>query len=75
MALALLRQQFAWRAVYITGWAHNGDEGDGGEGSVCLITFLVFRLLESVFRNSAKCLVITGKITLIPVNTLFTHFL
>lgn len=51
------------------------EKGEGGEDSVCLITFLFFRLLESVFRNSAKCLVMTGKILLIPVNNLFTCFL
>lgn len=45
MTLVLLRLQFAWRAVYINGWAHNGDEGDGGGGRQ-----------QSVFQIARKCL-------------------
>lgn len=51
MALALLRQQFAWRGVYIIGWARNGDEGDGGrERGQCLSYYI------SGFLIAGKCL-------------------
>lgn len=46
MALVLLRQQFAWRAVYIIGWARNGDEGDGGRGrGQCLSYYIAVFLI------------------------------
>lgn len=52
------------------------EMGEGEVNSVCLITFLFFRLLENIFRNSAECFAITEKISLIPLllnSQLFLH--